>query len=117
MSRRLGRGTTYGLVAAWAVVVGAGWGLSQWLGEPAATSGPGRVAPPASDAEPGPQPEIGDGDFCDRARSGADAGPSAPPSPSPFPSVPTKTVSAEARLSVVQCSKVIVRDGWREADE
>ncbi|MFF3258376.1 hypothetical protein ACFYWO_04265 [Streptomyces sp. NPDC002932] len=121
MSRRLGRGATYGLVAAWAVVVAGGWGLSQWLGEPAATSGPGRVAPPASDAEPGPQPEIGDGGSCDRARSGngagADAGSSAPPFPSPFPSVPTKTVSAEARLSVVQCSEVIVRDGWREADE
>ncbi|WP_371776490.1 hypothetical protein [Streptomyces sp. NBC_01438] len=117
MSRRPGRGATYGLIAAWAVVVAGGWGLSQWLGEPAATSGPGRVAPPASDAEPGPQPEIGDGGFCDRARSGADAGPSGPPSPSPFPSVPTKTVSAEAHLSVVQCSEVTVRDGWREADE
>lgn len=117
MSRRLGRGATYGLVAAWAVVVAGCWGLSQWLNEPAATSGPGRVAPPASDAEPGPQPEIGDAGFCDRARSGTDAGPSAPPSPSPFPSVPTKTVSAEARPSVVQCSEVVVRDGWREADE
>ncbi|MFJ5850140.1 hypothetical protein [Streptomyces sp. NPDC092903] len=117
MSRRLGRAATYGLVAAWAVVVGAGWGLSQWLGEPAATSGPGRVVPPVSDAEPGPQPEFGDGDPCDRARSGSDAGPAAPSSPSPSPGVPTKTVSAEARLSVVQCSTVIVRDGWRETDE
>lgn len=113
MSRRLGRGATYGLVAAWAVVVAGGWGVSQWLGEPAATSGPGRVAPPASDAEPGPQPEIGDADFCDRARSGADAG--AGPSSSPFPSVPSET--AKARLSVVQCSEVIARDGWREAEE
>ncbi|NED79259.1 hypothetical protein G3I76_03990 [Streptomyces sp. SID11233] len=128
MSRRLGRGATYGLVAAWAVVVAGGWGVSQWLGEPAATSGPGRVAPPVSDAEPGPQPETGDAGFCDGARSGpgsgadagpsgADAGPSATPSPSPFSGIPSKTVSAEARLSVVQCSKVVVRDGWREADE
>uniref|UniRef100_A0AAU2VNX6 Uncharacterized protein n=1 Tax=Streptomyces sp. NBC_00008 TaxID=2903610 RepID=A0AAU2VNX6_9ACTN len=119
MSRRLGRGATYGLVAAWAVVVAGGWGVSQWLGEPAATSGPGRVAPPASDAEPGPQPEIGDAGFCDRARSGSSsgAGSGVGPSPSPFPSVPSKTVSAEARLSVVQCSEVITRDGWREADE
>ncbi|MFF3173089.1 hypothetical protein ACFVQ0_10720 [Streptomyces sp. NPDC057900] len=121
MSRRLGRVTTYGLVAAWAVVVAGGWGISQLLGEPVATSGPGRVAPPASDAEPGPQPEFGDGDPCDLARSGngagADAGSSAPPSPSPFPSTPSATVSAEAHLSVVQCSKVIARDGWSEADE
>ncbi|MFI6646337.1 hypothetical protein ACIBI8_01760 [Streptomyces sp. NPDC050529] len=36
----------------------AGWGVTQWLGEPVATSGPGPVVPPASGAEPGPQPEF-----------------------------------------------------------
>ncbi|MER5280011.1 hypothetical protein ABT025_30325 [Streptomyces sp. NPDC002809] len=53
MSPRLVRG----LVAGWLVLAVAGWGVTQWVGEPAATSGPGRVVPPGSAAEPGPQPE------------------------------------------------------------
>lgn len=114
MSRRPGRGTTYGLVAAWAVVAAGGWGVTQWLGEPAATPGPGRVAPPASDAEPGPQPESGYAGLCDRVRAGA--GPSAPPSPSPFPGAPAKAMSGEAHMYAVQCSEVTVRDGWSETD-
>lgn len=118
MSRRPGRGTAYGLVAAWAVVAAGGWGVAQWLGEPAATSGPGRVAPPVSDAEPGPQPEIGDGGSCGefRARSGA-SGAYASPSPSPFPGASGKAMGDEAHAYTVQCSTVVVRDGWREADE
>lgn len=117
MSRRPGRGAVYGLVAAWAVIAVGGWGVSQWLGEPTATSGPGRVVPPASDAEPGPQPESGYADVCDRARSGASTKRYAPPSPSPFPSVlPSETVRDGARPTAVRCSKVVVRDGWSEAD-
>lgn len=46
------------LVAGWVVLAVAGWGFTQWVGEPAATSGPARVVPPASGAEPGPQPEF-----------------------------------------------------------
>lgn len=117
MSRRLGRGAAYGLVAAWAVVVAGGWGAGQWLGEPAATSGPRRVLPPASEAEPGPQPESGYADPCDQVPSGSAYRRYAPPSPSPFPSVmPSETMRDEARVSAVQCSKAVVRGGWREAD-
>ncbi|MEU9091212.1 hypothetical protein [Streptomyces sp. NPDC048428] len=46
-----------GIVAGWVVLAVAGWGVTQWLGEPAATAGPGPVSPPAPGAEPGPQPE------------------------------------------------------------
>ncbi|ROQ82322.1 hypothetical protein EDD95_1933 [Streptomyces sp. CEV 2-1] len=117
MSRRLGRGAAYGLVAAWAVVVAGGWGAAQWLGEPAATSGPRRVVPPASEAEPGPQPVTGYADLCDQVRSGSASGRYAPPSPSPSPSVtPSETMRDGARVSAVQCSKAVVRGGWREAD-
>lgn len=115
MSRRLGRGASYGLVAAWVVVVAGGWGATQWLGEPTATSGPGRVVPPA--AEPGPQPETGYAGLCDEARSGSASQRYAPPSPSPFPSVmPSEMMRDGAQLSAVQCSKVVIRDSWREAD-
>ncbi|MFG2403563.1 hypothetical protein ACGFR8_04345 [Streptomyces brevispora] len=116
MSRRPGRRASYGLVTAWVVVVAGGWGATQWLGEPTATSGPGRVVPPASDAEPGPQPETGDAGLCDEARSGSTST-YAPPSPSPFPSaMPSETMRDGAQLSAVQCSKVVIRDSWREAD-
>ncbi|NEC68308.1 hypothetical protein [Streptomyces sp. SID9727] len=54
MRRRLG----WGLAAGWVVLAGVGWGASQWLGEPAATSGPAPVSPPSSAADPGPQPEF-----------------------------------------------------------
>ncbi|HEY9329493.1 MAG TPA: hypothetical protein VIS09_14870, partial [Streptomyces sp.] len=46
-----------GLVAGWVVLAVAGWGVTQWVGEPAATPGPAPVVPPSSGAEPGPQPE------------------------------------------------------------
>ncbi|MFI6894424.1 hypothetical protein ACIBM4_09960 [Streptomyces sp. NPDC050256] len=49
---------TRALVAGWVVLAVAGWGFTQWVGEPAATPGPARVVPPASGAEPGPQPEF-----------------------------------------------------------
>ncbi|TXS37670.1 hypothetical protein EAO72_30810 [Streptomyces sp. or43] len=58
-----------GLVAGWVVLAVAGWGLTRWAGEPAATSGPARVVPPASGAEPGPQPES---DCAAAAARGAD---------------------------------------------
>ncbi|SEC75751.1 hypothetical protein SAMN05216483_2342 [Streptomyces sp. 2131.1] len=54
MRRRL----VHGLAAGWVVLAGAGWGATQWLGEPTATSGPAPVTPPSSAAEPGPQPEF-----------------------------------------------------------
>ncbi|WP_393060068.1 hypothetical protein [Streptomyces sp. LN549] len=109
-----------GLMAGWAVLAVAGWGVTQWLGEPAATSGPGPVAPPGSAAEPGPQPEGAYADVCDqaRARSGSTAGPSAPPALSAFPGgAPSGAVHGGARLSAVACPKVVVRDGWGEADQ
>ncbi|MEV5601096.1 hypothetical protein AB0L33_06600 [Streptomyces sp. NPDC052299] len=53
MRRRVVRGLAVG----WVVLAGAGWAAAQWLGEPAATSGPAPVTPPSSAAEPGPQPE------------------------------------------------------------
>ncbi|WP_145765229.1 hypothetical protein [Streptomyces brevispora] len=90
-------------------------GATQWLGEPTATSGPGRVVPRA--AEPGPQPETGYAGLCDEARSGSASQRYAPPSPSPFPSVmPSEMMRDGAQLSAVQCSKVVIRDSWREAD-
>ncbi|MFF0285197.1 hypothetical protein [Streptomyces sp. NPDC005262] len=47
----------HALVAGWVVLAVGGWGATQWLGEPVATEGPGPSRPPASGAEPGPQPE------------------------------------------------------------
>ncbi|MGW3658880.1 hypothetical protein ACWD6R_25815 [Streptomyces sp. NPDC005151] len=47
----------HALVAGWVVLALGGWGITQWLGEPVATEGPGPVRPPAPGAEPGPQPE------------------------------------------------------------
>ncbi|MEW2487090.1 hypothetical protein [Streptomyces sp. NPDC048411] len=55
MTRRLR--LRHALVAGWVVLALGGWGVTQWLGEPVATEGPGRATPPASGAEPGPQPE------------------------------------------------------------
>lgn len=103
MSRRLGRGVTYGPVAAWAVLAAGGWGLTQWLDEPVPTSGPGPVAPPASGAEPGPQPE---GAY-DCAAAGRAAKPVPPPDPSST-GLPGRTVVGEdgtARLRTVICDR------------
>lgn len=47
----------HALVAGWVVLALGGWGVTQWLGEPVATEGPGPARPPAPGAEPGPQPE------------------------------------------------------------
>ncbi|MFG2558309.1 hypothetical protein [Streptomyces sp. NPDC048496] len=47
----------HALVAGWVVLALGGWGVTQWLGEPAATEGPRPARPPASGAGPGPQPE------------------------------------------------------------
>ncbi|MGW1093434.1 hypothetical protein ACWD4L_46565 [Streptomyces sp. NPDC002596] len=51
-------------VAGWVVLALGGWGATQWLGEPVATEGPRPTRPPASGAEPGPQPEHSH-DACD----------------------------------------------------
>ncbi|MEV7399397.1 hypothetical protein AB0N93_03145 [Streptomyces sp. NPDC091267] len=112
-------GLVRGLALGWVVPAAAGWGVTQWLGEPGPTSGPGPVAPASPAAEPGPQPEGVYADVCDRAHagSGATAAPPAPPVPSAVPD-PTASGPADgkARLSVVACSKAVVRDGWRAAD-
>ncbi|MEU1470729.1 hypothetical protein ABZ434_21150 [Streptomyces sp. NPDC005761] len=72
------RGVRRGLVAGWVVLAVAGWGVTQWVGEPAATSGPARVVPPGSGAEPGPQPEFD----CAEAVRAAKSRMASPPSPS-----------------------------------
>lgn len=64
-----------GLVVAWVVLAAAGWGVTQWLGEPAPTSGPGAVTPPVSGSDPGPQPEYD----CDEARRAAKSSPTPDP--------------------------------------
>ncbi|MEU2022896.1 hypothetical protein ABZ565_12090 [Streptomyces sp. NPDC016469] len=76
MRRRVVRG----LVAGWVVLAGAGWAAAQWLGEPAATSGPAPVTPPSSAAEPGPQPEFD----CAEAMRAAKRSPIPSPSGTPF---------------------------------
>lgn len=99
-----------GLVAGWVVLAAAGWGVTQWIGEPAATSGPGPVAPPASGAEPGPQPEFD----CEEAVARA-AERSQPRTPDPSATgLPTKRAPAgpdgQARLTQVICDSVVLRD-------
>lgn len=79
-----------GLVAGWVVLAVAGWGFTQWVGEPAATSGPARVVPPASGAEPGPQPEFDCAEAAARAAErspgpGAASGPAPGVSSTPSP--------------------------------
>lgn len=53
------------LVAGWVVLALGGWGVTQWLGEPVATEGPGPDRPPASGVGPGTQPEHRYDDACD----------------------------------------------------
>ncbi|WP_327709230.1 hypothetical protein OG912_11210 [Streptomyces sp. NBC_00464] len=78
----------------------AGWGVTLWLGEPVATSGPGPAVPPASGAEPGPQPEFDCKEAVARAaeRSRArTADPSAPTDTSaPTAPAPTDTSAPTA---------------------
>lgn len=91
------RGVVRGLVAGWVVLAVAGWGVTRWVGEPAATSGPARVVPPRSGAEPGPQPEFDCAEAVRAAKSGT-------ASPSPFPSaaaLPLERDSATGKQGVV----------------
>ncbi|MGW6206021.1 hypothetical protein ACWF9B_20550 [Streptomyces sp. NPDC055089] len=88
-----------GLIAGWVVLAVAGWGFKQWAGEPAATPGPARVVPPASGAEPGPQPES---DCAAAAARGAEQSPD--PSATLFPGKDSVVgPDGQARLSQVVC--------------
>jgi hypothetical protein len=95
------RGVRNGLVAGWVVLAAGGWGVTQWMGEPAATGGPAPVTPPSSGAEPGPQPESSCEDFMAAAPR---------PGVSPDSSgVPPKAVAAgKASASVVLCDSASV---------
>ncbi|MFE2091815.1 hypothetical protein [Streptomyces sp. NPDC059460] len=80
----------HALVAGWVVLALGGWGVTQWLGEPVATEGPRPARPPASGAEPGPQPDHWhDGACADDAKA----------TPAPHPS------ASAARLLVVDCAR------------
>ncbi|MEU9202961.1 hypothetical protein [Streptomyces sp. NPDC048332] len=92
----------HGLVAGWVVLAVAGWGITQWVGEPAATSGPARVVPPASGAEPGPQPES------DCAAAAALRSPAPDPSATAFPGKASVVgPDGQARLSRVVCDHAV----------
>lgn len=95
------RGMTGGLVAGWVVLAVAGWGVTQWFGEPAATSGPGPLAPPTSGAEPGPQPEFD----CAEAVRAAKSRMASPPSPSAtaLPPKHTNTGGEQSVVTAVLC--------------
>ncbi|MFI8812880.1 MULTISPECIES: hypothetical protein [unclassified Streptomyces] len=87
--RRYGRGWRYGLVGGWAVLAAGGWGLTQWVGEPAATSGPAPRPSAGAGAEPGPQPEHWYDHLCDDP----------PPSPLPTPPGDSRTAYAVTCVS------------------
>lgn len=87
MTRAGRRGARNALIGVWTVVTLAGWGVSQWLGEPTATDGPALSPVPASGAEPGPQPEHDS--------------PCGGPSPTPRPAPPPSTTG---RSFAVDCS-------------
>ncbi|MFJ6849535.1 hypothetical protein ACIQM3_03185 [Streptomyces sp. NPDC091271] len=92
------------VVIVWALLVAGGWAATLWLGEPAATAGPGpgRAAwVPADTTEPGPQPE--------------GACPTRWPAPTPS-AVPVPSLKdipeeyAEGRAELVDCSYSVARD-------
>ncbi|WP_405405088.1 hypothetical protein [Streptomyces sp. NBC_01104] len=92
-----------GLVAGWVVLAVAGWGVTQWVGEPAATPGPAPVAPPASGAEPGPQPEA---DCAEAVARAAERSRPATPDPSATALAAKESVvgaDGQAHLSQVVC--------------
>ncbi|MEU1347333.1 hypothetical protein ACFYPA_23270 [Streptomyces sp. NPDC005775] len=97
------RGVARGLVAGWVVLAVAGWGVTQWVGEPAATSGPARVVPPGSGAEPGPQPESD----CREALARAEER-SRPRTPDPsVTGLPTKRAPVEADVQASRATQVL----------
>ena len=89
------------LVAGWAVLAVAGWCATQWVGEPVATPGPAPVAPPASGAEPGPQPEFDCAEAVRAARTRQASPP--PPSATALPSKHPRTGEGRSVLTVVAC--------------
>ncbi|MEU2245452.1 hypothetical protein [Streptomyces sp. NPDC019224] len=94
------------VVAGWVVLAGAGWGVTQWLGEPTATSGPAPVTPPSSAAEPGPQPEFD----CAEAMRAAKRSPSpAPPAFAPLAGDMTKD-GVQSHVTAVLCDYAVVDD-------
>ncbi|MGW2088777.1 hypothetical protein [Streptomyces sp. NPDC001880] len=95
------RGIRNGLVAGWVVLAAGGWGLTQWLGEPSATDGPGPGAAwtPRPGGEPGPQPEH----YCDYAARR----PAATPAPLSSASA-TPVHDGKARLTQVICVRAEV---------
>ncbi|MGW0934943.1 hypothetical protein [Streptomyces sp. NPDC002666] len=97
-----------GLVAGWVVLAVAGWGFTQWVGEPAATPGPARVVPPASGAEPGPQPEF---DCAEAVARAAERSRDGVPDPSGtgWPTRAPVGPDGQARLSQVICDYAVVR--------
>ncbi|MFF1921036.1 hypothetical protein ACFVW8_10750 [Streptomyces sp. NPDC058221] len=95
-----------GLVAGWVVLAAGGWGVTQWLGEPAPTAGPGPVAPPASGAEPRPQPESD----CEKAVRAAKESqlPEPGPSATGLPGRSAVGEDGQARLSQVVCAYAVI---------
>ncbi|WP_328887447.1 hypothetical protein [Streptomyces sp. NBC_00316] len=66
----------HALVAGWVVLALGGWGVTQWLGEPVATEGPGPSRPPASGVGPESGPEHASDGAC-----GSEAATAAAPTP------------------------------------
>lgn len=93
------RGVGNGLVAGWVVLAAGGWGLTQWLGEPAATDGPAPGAAwtpnPSSGGGPGPQPER----WYDRACLNG--------TPTPLPSPTALPADGAPRATVVFCERIL----------
>ncbi|MFE9859495.1 hypothetical protein [Streptomyces sp. NPDC005780] len=94
-----------GLVAGWVVLAVAGWGFTQWAGEPVATSGPARVVPPAAGAEPGPQPEF---DCAEAMRAAKRAQGRTEPSATGMPTKgPTGRDGVQTHVSSVLCDYAV----------
>ncbi|MFH8757176.1 hypothetical protein [Streptomyces atroolivaceus] len=97
------------VVIGWVLLVAGGWAATLWLGEPAATAGPGpspTSGVTGDNPEPGPQPE-----------SGSCPAPTAAPTPSASadPSLLAK-VPGEYRAGRVQgvyCVHITARDSAR----
>ncbi|WP_250287789.1 hypothetical protein [Streptomyces atroolivaceus] len=95
------------VVIGWALLAAGGWGATLWLGEPAATGGPGpspAVRVTGDNPEPGPQPE-----------GGSCPTPSASPSAGADPSVLAKVPGeySEEYVQGVACIHVTARDSAR----
>ncbi|MFE3514786.1 hypothetical protein [Streptomyces sp. NPDC059166] len=94
------------LLIGWALVAAGGWAATLWLGEPAATAGPGRApgGGQVGNPEPGPQPEGG----CESP------GPAPSPSGSTDPVLSVKVpggIGENGRMAQRYCVTVTARDG------